>query len=388
KALNAIVLDKTGTLTEGRPQVTEVVPTGVISEVEVLTIAASAEQGSDHPLSRAIVDAAVDGGYELRNAEEFESLTGRGVSANIEGRAVLAGNRRLMTERDVELDERAQEELNLLESSGRTVIYLAIDGRVEALLGISDEIKPNAARSVEALKRSGLEVIMLTGDGDDAAARVAKAVGIERYKAGVQPEDKLEFVRALQAEGLSVAMAGDGINDAPALAQADIGIAMSTGADVAIEAGDITLLNGDVSKIAEAIALSRATLTTIKQNLAWAFGYNVIAIPIAAAGLLTPIIAGGAMAFSSVSVVANSLRLRTKARALAEESGNAYRQEAESFLKQNRAAIGALVAAAAAVVIPLIVFVAAQGESVIPGLDPIEHDEPALHEHESGAPNQ
>jgi P-type E1-E2 ATPase len=296
---------------------------------------------------------------------------------------VLAGNSRLINERSVDVSERAREELSRLELSGRTVIYLAVDGRVEALIGISDEIKQNASRSVSALKRSGLEVIMLTGDGEEAAGRVARAVGIEKYRANVQPEDKLAFVRELQASGLSVAMAGDGINDAPALAQADIGIAMSTGADVAIEAGDITLLNGDVSKIAEAIALSRETLTTIKQNLAWAFGYNVVAIPIAAAGLLTPIVAGGAMAFSSVSVVANSLRLRTKARSMAEQSGNAYRQESESFLKQNRAAIGALAAAVAAVVIPLIVFVAAEGESVIPGLEPIEHGEPTLQDHEA-----
>jgi Cu+-exporting ATPase len=383
RSLDAILLDKTGTLTEGRPQVTEIVPTGQMSEVEVLTIAASAEQGSDHPLSRAIVDAAVEGGLELSDAEPFESLTGRGVSAIIGGRSVLAGNSRLINERSVEVSERAREELSRLELSGRTVIYLAVDGRVEALIGISDEIKQNASRSVSALKRSGLEVIMLTGDGEEAAGRVARAVGIEKYRANVQPEDKLAFVRELQASGLSVAMAGDGINDAPALAQADIGIAMSTGADVAIEAGDITLLNGDVSKIAEAIALSRETLTTIKQNLAWAFGYNVVAIPIAAAGLLTPIVAGGAMAFSSVSVVANSLRLRTKARSMAEQSGNAYRQESESFLKQNRAAIGALAAAVAAVVIPLIVFVAAEGESVIPGLEPIEHGEPTLQDHEA-----
>jgi Cu+-exporting ATPase len=383
RSLDAILLDKTGTLTEGRPQVTEIVPTGQMSEVEVLTIAASAEQGSDHPLSRAIVDAAVEGGLELSDAESFESLTGHGVSAIIGGRSVLAGNSRLINERSVEVSERAREELSRLELSGRTVIYMAVDGRVEALIGISDEIKQNASRSVSALKRSGLEVIMLTGDGEEAAGRVARAVGIEKYRANVQPEDKLAFVRELQASGLSVAMAGDGINDAPALAQADIGIAMSTGADVAIEAGDITLLNGDVSKIAEAIALSRETLTTIKQNLAWAFGYNVVAIPIAAAGLLTPIVAGGAMAFSSVSVVANSLRLRTKARSMAEQSGNAYRQESESFLKQNRAAIGALAAAVAAVVIPLIVFVAAEGESVIPGLEPIEHGEPTLQDHEA-----
>jgi P-type Cu+ transporter len=384
KSLTTIVLDKTGTLTEGRPQVTDVVPTGLVSEAELLRIAAVAEKGSDHPLSRAIVDAAVDSGYEVGEADNFESLTGRGVSASVEGKQVLAGNSRLMTERDVEVAERAEEERRRLEQSGRTIIYVSIDGRAEGLIGIADELKQNAPRSVEALKRLGLEVIMMTGDGEEAAARVAAAVGIERYKANVQPEDKLDLVRELQSKGQSVAMVGDGINDAPALAQADIGIAMSTGADVAIEAGDITLLNGDVSKIAEAITLSRATLTTIKQNLGWAFGYNIIAIPIAAAGLLSPIIAGGAMAFSSVSVVANSLRLRTRARSLAEQSGNAYRRETESFLQQNRAGFAALAAAVAAVVIPLVVFVAAEGESVIPGLEPFEHEESIpLHEHEA-----
>ncbi|HEX5938782.1 MAG TPA: heavy metal translocating P-type ATPase [Dehalococcoidia bacterium] len=384
RSLTTIVLDKTGTLTEGRPQVTDVIPVGLVSEAELLMTAAVAERGSDHPLSRAIVDAAVESGYELGEPDDFESLTGRGVSARVEGRQVLAGNSRLMTERNVEITARVEGERGRLEQSGRTIIYLAIDGRVEALIGIADELKQNARRSVDALKRLGLQVIMMTGDGDEAAARVANAVGIERYKASVRPEDKLELVRELQAEGQSVAMVGDGINDAPALAQADIGIAMSTGADVAIEAGDITLLNGDVSKIAEAITLSRATLTTIKQNLGWAFGYNIIAIPIAAAGLLSPIIAGGAMAFSSVSVVANSLRLRTRGRSLAEQSGNAYRRETESFIQQNRTAIAALGAAVAAIVIPLVLFVAAEGESVIPGLEPIEHEESVpLHEHEA-----
>jgi Cu+-exporting ATPase len=385
RSLTAIVLDKTGTLTEGRPQVVAVMPTGLVSETDLLATAASAERGSDHPLSRAIVDAAVESDIELRSTQSFESLTGLGVSATVDDKAVLAGNRRLMDENDIRLTDRAEEELARLEGAGRTVIYVALDRRIEGLIAIADEVKQNAKRSVAALQGMGLQAVMLTGDGEEAASRVAREVGISTYRSGVRPEDKIAYVRQLQAEGHSVAMVGDGINDAPALAQADIGIAMSTGADVAIEAGDITLLNGDVSKIAEAIALSRATLTTIKQNLGWAFGYNVVAIPIAAAGLLTPIIAGAAMAFSSVSVVANSLRLRAKARSIAEVSGNAYRREGQSILSKNRAAFAALAGAAAAVVIPLLVFMAAEGESVVPGvLEPIEHEEASgLHEHES-----
>ncbi|HKS92479.1 MAG TPA: HAD-IC family P-type ATPase, partial [Tepidiformaceae bacterium] len=239
-----------------------------------------------------------------------------------------------------------------------TAILVAIDGEVAGILAIADEVKPTAARSVAALKKLGLRVIMMTGDNERTAAQVASAAGIDEFHAGARPEDKLALVRSLQEEGLHVAMVGDGINDAPALAQADIGLAMSTGTDVAIEAGDITLLNGDVAKIAEAISLSRATLATIRQNLVWAFGYNVLAIPVAAAGLLNPIIAGAAMAFSSVSVMGNSLRLRTRARQIAETSGNTYTGNADTFARANAAPLAGIAIAAVVLLVPLAVFTA------------------------------
>jgi len=243
-----------------------------------------------------------------------------------------------------------------LEAAGRTVAVVAVDGTVVGLLGLFDEVKPNARRAVEALRRLGLRVVMLTGDNARAAAAVAARVGITEYRAGVRPEEKLAFVRELQAQGLTVAMAGDGINDAPALAQADVGIALSTGTDVAIETGDITLLHGDVAKIAEAIALSRETLTTIRQNLVWAFGYNVVALPVAALGLLNPVFAGAAMALSSVSVMANSLRLRTKGRALARAAGNPYTAPVEDVLQANRGPAIAMALAFVLLVVPLLVF--------------------------------
>jgi len=358
RKLDVIVLDKTGTLTEGRPRVTEAIPTGLMSEQALLTIVAAAESPSEHPLSRAIVDAAVESGYALPAVEGFSALTARGVEATVGGRAVVAGNRRLVDERKIELSPRALEEAERLESLGRTVIFAAIDGTVEGVFGIFDDVKQNAPRAVAALQALGLRVVMMTGDNPRAAAAVAQSVGIDEVHAGALPEQKLELVRKLQAEGLRVAMVGDGVNDAPALAQADVGIAMSTGTDVAIEAGDITLLHGDVSKIAEAIALSRSTLTTIRQNLVWAFGYNVLAIPVAAAGLLNPIIAGGAMAFSSVSVMANSLRLRAKARRIAEASGNTYGAPQESFLVANRVPLVAMGAAVTVLLVPLVVFTA------------------------------
>ena len=356
RTLDVIILDKTGTLTEGRPQVTEVVPTGVMPEQVLLTLVAAAEQNSDHPLSRAIVDAAVESGYTLPAASDFASVTARGVTAMVDGRRIVAGNRRLIDEERIDVDADAAAEVDRLEAAGRTVILAAIDGRIEGVIGIADEVKKTAPRAIDALHSMGLRVIMMTGDNERAAASVAAAVGVREYRASARPEDKLELIRSLQVEGLRLAMVGDGVNDAPALAQADIGIAMSTGTDVAIEAGDITLLNGDISKVAEAIALSRNTLTTIKQNLVWAFGYNVVAIPIAALGLLNPIIAGGAMAFSSVSVMTNSLRLRSKARRIAERSGNTYAASAGSSQWANAGPALAMALAALVLVVPLVVF--------------------------------
>ncbi|WP_322795312.1 heavy metal translocating P-type ATPase [Tepidiforma sp.] len=355
RALNVVVLDKTGTITEGRPQVAEVVTFGEWGRRELLRLAAAAESPSEHPLSRAVVDAAVDEGLAISNASEFESFTARGIQAMVDGRLVQAGNRALFEEFGFDLSPIAPE-IEALEARGQTVVVVAVDGEVAGLLGLFDAVKPNARRAVEALHRLGLRVVMLTGDNERAAAAVAEQVGVDEFRAGVRPEDKLAFVRELQAQGLSVAMAGDGINDAPALAQADVGIAMSTGTDVAIEAGDIILLHGDVAKIAEAIALSRATLRTIRQNLLWAFGYNVVAIPIAAAGLLNPLFAGAAMALSSVSVMANSLRLRTKARDLARAAGNEYTAPVQGVFAANRGPLIAMGLAFVLLVVPMVVF--------------------------------
>ena len=356
KSLDAIILDKTGTLTEGRPQVTDIVPSGALSKTELLRLVAAAESGSEHPLSRAVVDAAVEASIELPEATAFQALTARGVQATVEGRLILAGNRRMLDEAGIAIPASVAAQVDELEAQGRTVVIAAFDGEISGVLAIADEVKQNASRAVQALHRLGLRVIMMTGDNERSAANVARSAGITEFRANAKPEDKLALVRQLQAEGLQVAMVGDGVNDAPALAQADIGIAMSTGTDVAIEAGDITLLSGDVSKIAEAIALSRSTLSTIRQNLVWAFGYNVVAIPIAAAGLLNPIVAGAAMAFSSVSVMANSLRLRSKARGIAEASGNSYSGPRQNFVSANRGPLFAMAMAALVLMLPLFVF--------------------------------
>jgi len=355
RQLDVVVLDKTGTLTEGRPQVSDVVPLGEMSRDELLRLAAAAESPSEHPLSRAVVDAAVEAGLEVPPATRFEALTARGVQAMVDGRLVQVGSPGMFAELGYKIGP-LEPRIGELEGAGRTVAVVAVDGTVAGLLGFFDEVKPNARRAVEALRRLGLRVVMLTGDNARAAAAVAARVGITEYRAGVRPEEKLAFVRELQAQGLTVAMAGDGINDAPALAQANVGIAMSTGTDVAIETGDITLLHGDVAKIAEAIALSRETLTTIRQNLVWAFGYNVVALPVAALGLLNPVFAGAAMALSSVSVMANSLRLRTKGRALARTAGNEYTAPLEGVLQANRGPAVAMALAFILLVVPLLVF--------------------------------
>jgi Cu+-exporting ATPase len=296
-------------------------------------------------------------GYELQPAEAFRASTALGVSAEVEGVSVRVGNRRF-AEEETPIDAAVETEAGRLDNAGRTVVYVAIAGKLAGLLGVGDAVKPNAARAVATLKRQGLRVVMMTGDSQAAADTAASGAGIDEVHAQARPEDKLALVRALQSQGFSVAMVGDGINDAAALAQADVGIAMSTGADVAIEAADITLLHGDVSRIAEAISLSRSTLATIRQNLVWAFGYNVVAIPIAALGLLNPIIAGGAMAFSSVSVMLNSLRLRSQGRGIADESGNPFAGGQRGFISANRAPLLAVASAVAVLVVPLVVFTA------------------------------
>jgi Cu+-exporting ATPase len=316
--LDTIVLDKTGTITRGRPALTDVfVADGFVGEDELLRLAAGAERGSEHPLGEAIVRAAESRGLAVgERAAKFNALAGHGVDAEVEGRRLLLGNAALMNERGIavnEFDGRASR----LAEEGKTPIYAAVDGRLAGLLAVADEIRDESKAAIESLKRMGLEVVMLTGDNRRTADAVARAVGVTRVLAEVLPEGKAGEIERLQREGRKVAMVGDGINDAPALAQADLGISIGTGTDVAIEASDVTLIRADLNGVVASIALSRATMRTIKQNLFWAFVYNTIGIPLAAGllypltgRLLSPVIASAAMSLSSVSVVANSLRLR------------------------------------------------------------------------------
>jgi Cu+-exporting ATPase len=324
--IQAIVLDKTGTITVGRPAVTDVFAAEGFDERELLRLAASIERASEHPLGEAIVRRALERGIEFARVENFSSVAGRGVLAEAEGRRVAVGNLRLLDEGGINLNglhERASE----LAARAKTPVFVAVDGRAAGLFAVADEIKPEARESVAALKQLGLEVVMITGDNRRAALEVARSVGVERVLAEVLPEGKAEEVRRLQAEGKLVAMVGDGINDAPALAQADVGIAVGTGTDIAIEAADVTLVGGSLRGVVTAIALSRQTMRVIKQNLFWAFVYNTLGIPLAAGAFypvlgwtLQPVYASAAMALSSVSVVTNSLRLRRFGRR-ADETG-------------------------------------------------------------------
>jgi Cu+-exporting ATPase len=313
---NTVVLDKTGTLTTGVPSVTDVRALNGFGESEVLRLAASAEWGSEHPLGEAVVRRASEQGMTLSRPERFEALPGRGVTAEIEGRQLLVGNPQLLTERGVALDG-AQERGDGFAREGKTPMYVAVDGRPIGIVAVADTLKPKSGEIVAALRRMGLDVVMLTGDNRVTAGAIAKQLGMEHYLAEVLPEHKADEVKKLQGAGRRVAMVGDGINDAPALAQADLGIAIGAGTDVAIESADIVLIGEDLSGILTALRLSRQTMRTIKQNLFWAFFYNVILIPLAAGVLypffrilLNPMIAALAMAFSSVTVVTNSLRLR------------------------------------------------------------------------------
>ena len=309
KSVTTIVMDKTGTVTEGKPSVTDVILLGGNTRDDLLRFAAAVERRSEHPLAEAVVGSARRLPGEIPECESFRSLTGLGVTGIVEGRPVAAGNAAMMKESGIDITG-AVESVEKLTGEGKTLLLVAIDGAAAGIIAVADRIKPTSAGAVGELRQMGIDVIMLTGDNETTARAIGSRAGIEHVLAGVLPAGKAERIRRLQAEGKTVAMVGDGINDAPALAQADVGIALGTGTDIAMEAADITLMKGDLATIALAIRLSSGTLRIIRQNLFWAFLYNVIAIPLAAFGLLTPVVAAGAMALSSVSVVTNSLRLR------------------------------------------------------------------------------
>jgi Cu+-exporting ATPase len=314
--MQAVILDKTGTLTRGEPRLTDVLAGGGFSEEELLWLAASAERASEHPLGEAIVQGAKDRGLLPAEPEAFEAIPGHGIKATLDGRKVLLGNLKLMEREGIDVSA-PKEPAERLSDEGKTPMYVAVDGRPAGLIAVADTLKEGSKEAVEALHRLGLQVVMITGDNRRTAEAIARQVNIDRVLSEVLPQDKAREVKRLQDEGLVVAMVGDGINDAPALAQADVGIALGTGTDVAMEAADITLISGDIRGVVTAIALSKATMRNIKQNLFWAFAYNTSLIPVAAGVLfpfmgmlLNPILAAAAMATSSVSVVSNALRLR------------------------------------------------------------------------------
>ncbi|MEP6984007.1 MAG: heavy metal translocating P-type ATPase [Chloroflexota bacterium] len=307
--LQVVALDKTGTLTKGEPSVTDLIALNSFSEADLLRLAAIAERGSEHPLAQAVVKAAEKAGYSLVQPQGFESMSGQGIRATVENRNVLIGSPRFISEQGIS-DKDYASRIETLQTAGKTAIVIIIDGIAAGILGIADTIKDGSREAVANLQSLGLEVVMITGDNQRTAAAIAAQAGITRIMAEVLPGQKADAIKQLQVGGKRVAMVGDGINDAPALAQADVGIAIGTGTDIAMEASDLTLMSGDLRGVARAIGLSKATMRTIYQNLFWAFVYNIVLIPVAVFGLLVPMLAAGAMAFSSIFVVSNSLRLK------------------------------------------------------------------------------
>jgi heavy metal translocating P-type ATPase len=315
--VDTLVVDKTGTLTEGKPKVTSIVAAPGFSDAEILALAASLERSSEHPLAAAIVAAAEAANAAIHDPTAFSSVTGKGVTGKVDGRSVALGNSKLMADVQAAIGE-AEKQADQLRSDGATVLFMAVNGKLAGVIAIADPIKSSARAALDDLRRDGLRIVMLTGDNEATARAVANKLGIQDVEADVLPEDKNRIIKRLKVEGRTVAMAGDGVNDAPALAEADIGIAMGTGTEVAIQSAGVTLVKGDLAGIVRARALSRATMRNIRQNLAFAFIYNVVGIPIAAGALypafgilLNPMVAALAMSLSSVSVIANALRLRS-----------------------------------------------------------------------------
>jgi Cu+-exporting ATPase len=314
--ITAMILDKTGTITLGQPKVTDIILASEFSEDQVLQLAASLESGSEHPLAMAIIDSARDRELELDPAEHFNAVAGQGIEGSVNGRRLLFGNDKLMEGSEIDCSSRMSSAKELA-AQAKTPMYFAVDGKLAAVIAVADPIKEDSPAAIQRLQKSGIRVVMLTGDNQATAKAVAEKVGITEFFAEVLPEDKARKVAELQMQGELVGMTGDGINDAPALAMANVGFAIGTGTDVAIESADITLMRGSLHGLADAIAVSKATLGNIKQNLFGAFIYNAAGIPVAAGVLypffgllLNPVIAGAAMAFSSLTVVSNANRLR------------------------------------------------------------------------------